>query len=62
MVERDMTVETLGRLITDCLGDASGLAKAAAASRDFGRPDAVDRLIAVARDLMRHDVAREGAA
>jgi UDP-N-acetylglucosamine--N-acetylmuramyl-(pentapeptide) pyrophosphoryl-undecaprenol N-acetylglucosamine transferase len=62
MVERDMTVETLGRLITDCLGDASGLEKAATASRDFGRPDAVDRLVAVARDLMRHHVAREDAA
>jgi UDP-N-acetylglucosamine--N-acetylmuramyl-(pentapeptide) pyrophosphoryl-undecaprenol N-acetylglucosamine transferase len=52
MTEREMTPASLGGLIADRLADASELTGAAAHARAFGRPDAVERLVTVARDLV----------
>ena len=58
MIEREMTPALLGTVIADRLTDPSALTDAAAHARGFGRPDAVARLVTVAREL----VAAEEAA
>ena len=57
MTEREMTPASLGTVIADRLTDASALTGAAAHAREFGRPDAVARLVTVARDLVTAEEA-----
>lgn len=62
MTERDLTPGSLGTLIADLIADPSGLATAADRSRAFGRPDAVERLVDLARDLANTGIGRKDAA